>query len=133
VKQRSELVGGREPPKSTTPSSGKRTPQDLPREIQQQLAMLSKQVPHPGDHIDDNSNTQFAILALWVGRRHGMPVDQALARVDMRFRTSQNADGGWGYRYTAHTGRPGKGNSTPTMTCAGLLGLAVSHGILQEA
>ena len=28
-------------------------------------------------HRPDGSNTQFAMLALWVARRHGMPVDEA--------------------------------------------------------
>ena len=55
-------------------------------------------------HGDDNSNTQFATLALWVARRHGLPVDHALARIDSRFRHSQGADGGWGYRYAAGGG-----------------------------
>jgi hypothetical protein len=75
----------------------------------------------------DNSNTQFAILALWVGRRHGIPMERTLALVDHRFQTSQNADGGWGYHYLGD-----KGFTTPSMTCVGLLGLAVGHGFAQE-
>jgi hypothetical protein len=78
----------------------------------------------------DNSNTQFATLALWIGRRHGLPVDGALTRVDARFRASQGADGGWDYM-----GMPAGGpqmmavsRSRATMTCAGLLGLAVGAG-----
>src|SRR5262249_46856572 len=35
----------------------------------------------------DNSNTQFAMLALWAAQRHGVPLDRTLARVDRRFRT----------------------------------------------
>jgi hypothetical protein len=70
----------------------------------------------------DNSNTQFASLALWVARRHKLPVDAALARIDERFRKSQLANGTWNY----------SGNSfsitSPAMTCAGLTGLAVAHG-----
>src|SRR5262249_9029899 len=76
----------------------------------------------------DNSNTQFATLALWVARKHGLPVDAALGRVDARFRGSQNPDGGWGYVPTS-TGRRHHEGSTATMTCAGLLALAVSHGV----
>jgi HEAT repeat protein len=70
---------------------------------------------------DDNSNTQFATLALWIARRHHTKVDAALRSVESHFRRSQNADGGWGYR--AMTG------STASMTCAGLLGLAVGYGV----
>jgi hypothetical protein len=75
---------------------------------------------------DDNSNTPFAILALWVARRHGLNVDGALARVDRRFRASQNADGGWGYVFKPR-GAAAPSKSTPAMTCAGLLGLGVGH------
>lgn len=45
----------------------------------------------------DNSNTQFAALALWVARRHGVPVDRALQITELRFRQSQHPDGTWGY------------------------------------
>ena len=37
----------------------------------------------------DHSNTQFAVLALWVARRHGMPVDYALWKTEQRFRALQ--------------------------------------------
>jgi len=79
----------------------------------------------------DNSNTQFATLALWVARRHGLPVQPAVARVESRFRNSQGADGGWGYMY-----RPGsliREPSTASMTCAGLLGLGIGFGSSHEA
>ena len=66
----------------------------------------------------DNSNTQFGLIALWVAKRRGVPVDDALATVGRRFLVTQNpADGGWGYTPNS--------NSTAAMTCAGLLGLAV--------
>ena len=66
----------------------------------------------------DNSNTQFGLIALWVAKRRGVPVDDALALVGRRFLVTQNAaDGGWGYTPNS--------NSSPPMTCAGLLGLAV--------
>jgi hypothetical protein len=70
----------------------------------------------------DNSNTQFATLALWVARRHDLPVDRALALAARRFRITQVADGRW--RYTNPSGRL----SMP-MTGAGLIGLAVGHGL----
>jgi hypothetical protein len=78
---------------------------------------------------DDNSNTQFATLALWVARRHHLNVDRTLAAVEKRFRKSQNADGGWGYKTHAFQGM----GSTASMTCAGLLGLAVGEGISRQA
>jgi HEAT repeats len=134
VKQRSELVAGKDLPKAGTPA--KRTVNDLSKEIRQQLEVVTRQAAE--DHGDDNSNTQFATLALWVARRHGMPTEPAIARLDARFRATQNEDGGWGYK--AHIGSPGKGGkggggtgSTATMTCAGLLGLAVNYGVLGEA
>src|SRR5262249_24502640 len=62
--------------------------------------------------------------------RHGVPVENALARVKNRFRTSQNGDGGWGYTLAA----PGvRRQSFGTMTCAGLLGLAMGHVGAREA
>jgi hypothetical protein len=72
----------------------------------------------------DNSNTKFATLALWVARRHGIPVGNALKLVAKRFRTSQNRDGGWGY-IAAGPGPRGLNHSVASMTCAGLLGLAI--------
>src|SRR5262249_61920100 len=37
----------------------------------------------------DNSNTPFAMIALWVARRHGGPVDEALTQREGRFRRVQ--------------------------------------------
>jgi hypothetical protein len=73
----------------------------------------------------DNSNTQFALLALWAARGQKLPVDPTLQRVVNRFRNSQNADGSWFYSGTINASPGG----LPTMTCAGLLALAVSYGL----
>jgi hypothetical protein len=71
----------------------------------------------------DNSNTQFGLIGLWVAARHGVPADDAFALIEARFLTSQNpSDGGWSY---TSTGAGVAGASTASMTCAGLLGLAV--------
>ena len=70
---------------------------------------------------DDNSNSQFAMLALWAARRHGVPTDMTLLLAYQRYFTSQDARGGWGYMLT-------KLEQTPSMTCVGLLGLAMGHG-----
>lgn len=73
----------------------------------------------------DNSNTQFAVLALWAALKHDVPLERSLHMVEERFRTTQGGDGSWGY--LANKGNRGWG--TPSMTGAGLLGLAVGHGL----
>jgi hypothetical protein len=78
---------------------------------------------------DDNSNTQFAVLALLTARNYDLPLDRTLALVARRFRITQLADGGWKYRFTGdHIV-----SDFPTMTCAGLLGLAVGHSLVKDA
>lgn len=73
----------------------------------------------------DNSNAQFAILACWICRRHGAPMDEAILRSDGYFRATVNqSDGGWGYTPDSHT--------TPAMTCAGLVALATRQGAVIE-
>ncbi len=74
---------------------------------------------------EDNSNTQFAVLALWTARRHGAGPDEHLKRAETRFRNHQNnADFGWSYVSGAQVNQ-----STPAMTCSGLIGLAVGHAV----
>ncbi|HMO36553.1 MAG TPA: terpene cyclase/mutase family protein [Gemmatales bacterium] len=76
----------------------------------------------------DNSNTQFAVVALWIARKYTR-VDAALKRAEMKLRQSQTASGGWGYDASniqmamAPTG---------SMTCAGVLGLALHAGSMAE-
>jgi hypothetical protein len=76
--------------------------------------------PHSGNFgIDgDNSNAQFAVLALWVARRHGLNVQPSLVLVERFFRQYQLPEGGWAYcpNYPRFKG---------SMTCAALLTLAV--------
>jgi hypothetical protein len=76
----------------------------------------------------DNSNTQFAILGLWAARKHGVNVEEALKRTEQHFRKTQDKDGGWRYGFTGPQGDP----TTPTMTCAGLLGLFLGFGQKKE-
>jgi hypothetical protein len=81
--------------------------------------------PHGvGITMDDNSNTQFGILALWLARKHGVPVDAALDRIEKRFLSTQDQAGTWSYSNTAVGG-------SPAMACSGLLGLAT--GIVRKA
>ncbi|HZT83066.1 MAG TPA: hypothetical protein VFA26_22750, partial [Gemmataceae bacterium] len=72
-------------------------------EIRQQIEVINRAAGRRPSGRDDNSNTQFAVLALWVARRHGLPTDDALAHVNTRFRGSQHGDGGWSYMYTGHS------------------------------
>jgi hypothetical protein len=114
----------------------------VPKEVIAQIEQIRKRrlvQPDPMSFgYGDNSNTQFAVLALWVARRHGLPVEAALADVDKRFRTSQNPDGGWGYLPLPLAGLPreavlGGAGSRDTMTCAGLLCLGAGYAVANES
>ena len=41
----------------------------------------------------DNSNTQFAVLALWVAQRHRVAIDRSIALVKQHFTETQLPDG----------------------------------------
>jgi hypothetical protein len=119
------------------PAKGKRTTADLAKEIQAQLKQIGA-VARPVPRTSDNSNTQFATLALWVGRRYGVPTQAALLRVEQRFRASQAAGGEWGY-FPPMPGMPlmvmpeSPGlDQRATMTCSGLLGVACGLGAKTE-
>ncbi len=81
-----------------------------------------------GDSMDDlhprtdNSNTQFAVLGLLAAEKYDVPMERVMALIDWRFRKLATDQGGWDYQTRAHT--------KETMTCAGLLGLALKHGLL---
>src|SRR5262249_51592107 len=79
--------------------------------------------------VGDNSNTQFSMMALWVGRRYGMPVERHLVLTEQRFRTFQFEVGGWSYEVDAFKNAPMDADHAPSlaMTCAGLLGMALGH------
>src|SRR5262249_21692834 len=62
-------------------------------------------------------------------RRHHLPLDRTLALIVKRFRTSQFATGGWGYGYVYTLGVKNRLVGRPAMACAGLLGLALGHGL----
>lgn len=72
---------------------------------------------------DDNSNTQFGVLATWMARKHGVPVEEALRRIEERFTTTQNQRGSWPYSGGAAGGLMANAGS-PSMYCSGLLGMA---------
>ena len=79
---------------------------------------------------DDNSNTQFAVLAVWLARKHGAPVDGALAAIEARFAGAQDArTGNWAYAGDPTAGiTPG----SPAMYCAGLIGMATGLARREE-
>jgi hypothetical protein len=155
VDESKELRGRRELPK---PGETKRTVKDLPEEIRRQLEAIDRGeaapatppgAAVPGDPTlglsragfpSDNSNTQFAALALWVGRRYGLPVEKAVTRLDQRFRRSQMQDGTWTYTILAPPpGAPEmmiqmhmKMSASAAMTCAGVMVLAIADGATLE-
>ncbi len=73
----------------------------------------------------DNSNTHFATVGLWAARRHEVPTERSFALLNRRFRTSQAADGSWGYTYSSE----GKSGGSSALTCVALLGLAIGHAL----
>jgi len=86
--------------------------------VLQDLKRLDKK-----DGPGDNSNTQFAVLGLWVASRYGVPIDEAMKEVGSRFVNTQNEDGGWGYTIKDKEPTP----SAQAMTPAGLFCLTVSR------
>jgi hypothetical protein len=140
--QQSQLSTAPKPAEGSKPAEGTkpRDFKDLPPQIQAQWNAVNGGGGGGaviGGAAGDNSNTQFATLGLWVGRRQGIPVEKALAKVENRFRTTQMKDGGWGYTPPpAGIGAvglmPGMNGSTPSMTCAGLIGLAAGYGVGTE-
>jgi hypothetical protein len=70
------------------------------------------------------SNTQFAMLAVWGARKHGVPVrDSLLALANYFHNDTQQKEGSWNY----------PGNSLKaTSTCAGLIALAIEEVLLHD-
>ncbi|MGH7222168.1 MAG: hypothetical protein ACRELF_02975, partial [Gemmataceae bacterium] len=80
----------------------------------------------------DNSSTQFAILALWAAQRYDVPMNRTLNLIVRRYMTSQNLDGSWNYFYRFGGALQHEFfTSAGAMTCVGLIGLAVGHGMAQ--
>lgn len=73
----------------------------------------------------DNSNTQFALLALHEAERVGVKISDRTWRLALNYWLStQKPDGSWGY----YEGAP----STGSMTCAGISSVAIAAGRLHE-
>ena len=75
----------------------------------------------------DNSNTQFALLALHEAERVGVPVGENTWRRALGyFQRNQNKnDGSWGYK-------PGQTMGTGSMTCAGITSLVIASAQLSQ-
>lgn len=67
------------------------------------------------------SNSQFAALALWAAKRHGVPVGPALQAVAKAARAGQLKEGTWNYDKTLTMNHSG--------VCAGLIFLALERGL----
>ena len=79
------------------------------------IARAPGRIPGPGG---DNSNSQFAVLALYDAQRVGVEVSRETWELAADYwRSTQNDDGSWGYV-------PGDAG-TGSMTCAGIGGLAI--------
>ncbi len=104
-----------------------RTPVEIEQDIGRQVEAIQRRAL---DFRGDNSNTQFAMMAIWVAKRHGTPIVQSLAKIERRFQVSQAKSGAWGYQFPEKA-PPEDDNhySHPAMTCAGLLGLALGQGV----
>ncbi|MCI0376109.1 MAG: hypothetical protein L0215_00740, partial [Gemmataceae bacterium] len=117
----------KEPPKDVDKQANLR-PDFLPPNLQNLPAKGKGKAPPVAslsNMVDDNSNSQFALLGLWAARRHDVPTEKTLQLAYQRYFSTQHADGGWGYRLNMPT--------RDTMTCVGLLGLAMGHGANAEA
>jgi hypothetical protein len=80
----------------------------------------------------DNSNTQFATLAVWMARKHGVPADNALDALERRFMASQDPrTGNWSYSLPpANSINVVMPPGSPSMYCSGLL--AMSTGLARR-
>jgi hypothetical protein len=88
----------------------------------------------PSPQAGDNSNTQFALLALHEAERAGVPVDPATWRLARAYwEGAQNGDFSWGYvnRGALFIGREAAG--TGSMTCAGVASLVISSGQIGDS
>jgi hypothetical protein len=113
----------------------KLTMKDLPADLQARIPLtVAKAMPKGLGGQVDNSNTQFALIALWVARRHGIPVQTAFHYADQRLRRTQAANGGWSHAVPIR-GLAATADTTPDlqMSCCGLIGLGLAYGAADPA
>ena len=125
-------------------------PEEFKAEIQSNVAWLVERQmktrnehaggwSYIGDHQEsersDNSNSQFAILALFEAELAGFTIDDAVwnSAEDYWLRM-QNEDGSWGYRASSlnAAGFP-SGYGSGSMTCAGIAALAICSGVREAS
>ncbi len=92
-----------------------------------------------GDNQDaeraDNSNSQFALLALYEAEIAGVEVPEEIwDNAEEYWKRMQNNDGSWGYRSSKLNpeGFP-SGYGTGSMTCAGIAAMAICSGVREFA
>ncbi len=75
----------------------------------------------------DNSNSQFAVLALYEAHRAGVPASIQTWRLAQEYwKRAQRGDGSWSYK----PNDPGSGSGS--MTCAGIGAMVMARDILDE-
>ena len=81
---------------------------------------------YPGMGNGDNSNSQFALLALYEAERSGVHVPDQTWRLALDYwKAAQNLDGSFGYfNLAGRVETPGSGS----MTCAGIASLVIASG-----
>jgi hypothetical protein len=76
----------------------------------------------------DNSNSQFALLALYEAERAGVPVDPVTWRLALAYwESAQKSDFSWAYEKKGTRFR-GELPGTGSMTCAGVASLVIASG-----
>jgi hypothetical protein len=78
--------------------------------------------------VTDNSNTQIAMIGLWVSQRHEIPAKIVFRQTTERFKRSQIPDGRWSYRTASNASVSPTILAYRSMTCVGLIALAVGLG-----
>ncbi len=92
-----------------------------------------------GDHQEsersDNSNSQFALLALYEAELVGIEIDERVWKsAEDYWLRMQNEDGSWGYRASSLNPEGFvSGYGTGSMTCAGIAALAICSGVREAA
>jgi hypothetical protein len=84
----------------------------------------------PGSAVGDNSNSQIAMLGTWMAAGNYIELPDGFWQMAMRhWLKCQNADGGW--TYALGTGDLGSGESTGSMTTAGIASVLACMDNLQ--
>lgn len=83
----------------------------------------------------DNSNSQFALLALYEAELAGFEIDERVwESAEAYWLRMQNEDGSWGYRASSlNPAGYASGYGTGSMTSAGIAALAICSGVREAA